>query len=206
MKQRIEAKEEIYLILAEFFKFPTEEFYQEVKKGEIEERLKVLFQEAGFNPLETQFQNLVDTFNNMKQNYMHCFMGVTKPYAPPVESVYKVWTTDPTAEISIAKSKGYFYGDAALHIRHLFEQFQIEVPDEYKNMPDHLTLELEFLAYLIKSDTRDFARQFILDHLDWLNDFRRELKPLENSQLYVEVTNVIISTIKSELKGLEEAV
>ena len=200
---RAEAIEEIYLILAEFYKFPTEEFYQEIIAGGIDQRLQELWRLAGYRSYEVELTKYVDQFPEMKQSYMQCFMGVTKPYAPPVESVYKVWTTDPSAELSIASSKGYFMGDAALHIRYLFEQFQISIPEEYKNMPDHLTLLLEFLSYLLREDRKEFAKQFIIDHFDWLDEFMQELKQLEQSSLFVEVTALVKLAVEDELKQLE---
>ncbi|WP_339062169.1 hypothetical protein [Tepidibacillus marianensis] len=44
-----EALEEIYLTLAEFFKYPTEEFYQELKEGLIEKRLEELTRFVGYS-------------------------------------------------------------------------------------------------------------------------------------------------------------
>ena len=200
---RAEAIEEIYLILAEFYKFPTEEFYQEIVAGGIDKRLQELWRLAGYRPYQVELSNYVNQFSEWKQSYMQCFMGITKPYAPPVESVYKVWTTDPSAELSIASSKGYFMGDAALHIRYLFEQFQITIPEEYKNMPDHLTLLLEFLSFLLREDQKEFAKQFLTDHFDWLDDFMLELKQLNNSSLFVEVTALVKLAVEDELKKLE---
>ena len=201
---RTEAIEEIYLILAEFYKFPTEDFYQEVIDGSVDHRLQELWELAGYRSHLIALKDYVHQFSEMKQSYMECFMGITKPYAPPVESVYKVWTTDPSAELSIARSKGYFMGDSALHIRHLFEQFKVQVPEEYQNMPDHLTLLLEFLSYLLKEDQKEFSKQFIVDHLDWLDDFKSELTKLKQGTLFVEVTNLVQQAVEDELKHLEE--
>ncbi|UTW68982.1 molecular chaperone TorD family protein [Anaerobacillus sp. HL2] len=92
---------------------------------------------------------------------MDLFSGIKQPFAPPIESLYKQWTTDPTAQVSIAKNKGYLMGDAALHMKYLYDQYQIEVPEGFSNMPDHLTLQLEFLAFLHESGSYDTVKQFI---------------------------------------------
>ncbi|WP_339062170.1 molecular chaperone TorD family protein [Tepidibacillus marianensis] len=139
----------------------------------------------------------------MKQLFVRCFMGVEQPYAPPVESIYKVWTTDPTSSLSMAKSKGYFYGDPALHLKHLYQQFQLELPDEYANMPDHLTLIIEFLTFLILEGTDQQVSQLLADHFDWLDDFRTELAKVDNVGFYLDVTDVFISMIQQEKERSE---
>ncbi|MFX0559834.1 molecular chaperone [Tepidibacillus infernus] len=198
VSQNKQAKVEIYLTLAEFFKFPTEDFYQDVMNGTVDQLLVEMAKEANYTKPTVQLKGRFPNFSEMKQTYMRCFMGVIKPYAPPIESVYKVWTTDPTAGLSIAKSKGYLFGDAALHIRHLFEQFHLEIPDDYAKMPDHLTLLLEFLAFLIKETSEEHVNQFVADHLDWLEDFKHELLKVNDSSFYIDVTDIIISFINNE--------
>ncbi|TCS84462.1 TorD/DmsD family molecular chaperone [Tepidibacillus fermentans] len=197
-----EVVEEIYLILAEFFKFPTEEFYQEVVQGLIDQRLEELTGFMGYPKPNVFFKNRFTSFQEMKQLYVRCFMGVVQPYAPPVESVYKVWTKDPTASLPNATSKGYYYGDSALHLRHLYQQFQLEIPEEYTSMPDHLTLLLEFLTFLVQNGTIRQVYQLIVDHFDWLDDFRTELTKVENSQFYLDVTDVLIAIISYERQSL----
>ncbi|MFV9510041.1 TorD/DmsD family molecular chaperone [Tepidibacillus sp. LV47] len=192
------ALEEIYLILAEFFKYPTEEFYYEVTEGLTDQRLAELTQFVRYPVPKFSFKNRFNSFYDMKQEFIRCFMGVERPYAPPVESVYKVWTTDPTFSLPIANSKGYFFGDSALHLKYLYEQFQLEIPEEFSNMPDHLTLLLEFLAFLIKEGTDDQVKQLLMDHFDWLNDFRLKLSKVRNSDFYLNVTDVLIDILDYE--------
>lgn len=202
-QQRKEALEEIYLILAEFFKIPTKGFYEEVANGAIDARLRDLFAAVEYHYPGISLASGFTGFEDMRQNYINCFIGSAKPFAPPIESIYKVWTTDPSAEMAMAKEKGYLYGDSALHIRHLFEHFLLEIPEEYSKMPDHLTLLLEFLGFLIQNGSDDEARQLIIDHFDWLDDFKKELAKVENSSFYIDVTDLIIQATNRELNRLK---
>jgi len=201
--EKKEALEEIYLTLAEFFKYPTKEFYHELHDGLIEKRFEELTEFIGYSIPQVSFQKRFETFDQMKQLYVRCFMGVEQPYAPPVESIYKVWTADPTSSLSIAKSKGYFYGDPALHLKHLYEQFQLELPEEYNNIPDHLTLLLEFLTFLILEGTNQQVNQLILDHFNWLEDFRTELAKVDYNGFFLDVTDIVISMIQQEKERSE---
>lgn len=197
--RRKTAAEEIYLILAEFFKFPTAEFYDDIRSGRVDEQLRALFFEAGYVSEEIELRHHVGSFEEMKANYSRCFLGMTRPFALPVESVYKVWTTDPTAQVSIANSKGYLMGDSALHIQHLFQQFQLEVPQEYEKMPDHLTILLELLAVIIRERGIAERTTFIRDHFDWLDDFLEALSPVPGHELYTHVTKTVQRCVDNEL-------
>ncbi|MEQ6377359.1 molecular chaperone TorD family protein [Bacillaceae bacterium S4-13-56] len=198
-----EAIQEIFLIFSEFYKPPTVEFYEQLHSGEIDRLLEILFSQADYDLKLTSFKDYLTNFKKYKRNYNRTFIGTGRPFATPVESVYKVWSTNPALQSSpMARSKGYFNGDSAMHIRYLFEELNIEIPEEYKMMPDHLTLLLEFLAFLIGSDYEIYAKQFIQDHLDWLGDFFYKLQTLENSELYVVVTDLIRQVLSEEKRRL----
>lgn len=199
-KEHIDVLEDLNILLAEFYKKPTTDFYQEIINGTIENQLKELFQLVGFKYPDVSIKNRFDDFSKMEESYMHCFLGVSKPFAPPIESVYKVWTTDPSVEMAIANEKGYLYGDSALHIKHLYEHFQLEIPKEFNSMPDHLTLLLEFLSFVIKNRSLDEVNQLLVDHFDWLNDFKKGLKKAKYSSFYVDVTGIVIQAINEEQK------
>lgn len=182
--------EDFFYTFAEFYKYPTKEFYEEITSGKLDEFLREAFTIMG-ERIEPNFQEQVPSLKVLQENYMNCFSGIIQPFAPAVESVYKVWTKDPTASVSIAKSKGYLMGDVALHMKHLLKQYQIGLPEGYENMPDHLTILLEFCAYLQVNTTNLHLTIFINDHLDWLHLFEEELMKSSNSSFYVYTTNML---------------
>jgi len=107
-QQRKEALEEIYLILAEFFKIPTKGFYEEVANGAIDARLRDLFAAVEYHYPGISLASGFTGFEDMRQNYINCFIGSAKPFAPPIESIYKVWTTDPSAEWRWQRKKAIY--------------------------------------------------------------------------------------------------
>lgn len=183
-------------ILAEFYKYPNEDFYNEVASGNLDKELTSLFSKLDVQ-IDLKFQAICPPLKELQSQFMDLFSGIKQPCAAPVESLYKQWTTDPTAQVSIAKSKGYLMGDAALHMKYLYEQFQIEVPEGYQNMPDHLTLQLEFLAYLHECSNFETGKQFTDEHLDWLGTFLEELEKLEDNAFYLNATLVLQTFLKN---------
>ncbi len=194
------------MLLAEFYKPPTNELYQALRNGTVLEEL------TPFVKLEETYEDSFSSYENMKQSYIYCYLGPSEPFAPPIESLYKQWTDDPTAAVSFARQTGFFYGDPALHVQYLFRQFKLELPEEYRAMPDHLTLLLEFLSFLLEHGTADQIHSFISDHFDWLDDFVLELKKADTSLFFVSITQIVNQLVhspafgyRSELPGEERS-
>lgn len=187
-----EELQNILIIFAEFYKYPSEELIKEINTGQLDRDLAALFSNVGFL-FKPNIQENIQTGLGLREQYHYCFSGIKKPFVTPVESIYKQWTSDQTVKLSIAKSKGYLMGDSALHMKHLFQQFGVTIPDEYAYMPDHLTLQLEFLALLIEKKRIDIIKQFFKDHLDWLPFMIDELKPLDDSSFYIYITVMLQS-------------
>lgn len=97
------------------------------------------------------------------------FVPGTPFAALPVESLYKQWTQ--LEGNAFGAQRGLFLGDAARHVRALYEALDIQVPAQFASMPDHLTLELELLSMLLEVGNLEAAREFARDHLDWLGAY-----------------------------------
>lgn len=94
----------------------------------------------------------------------------------PVESLFKPWTDDPTAELSFAREKGWLGGDPAAHLRELYLSLGIEIPPELAHAPDHLALELSLMGLLFEFGTAQQREQFRLQHLDWVAELSAEAR------------------------------
>jgi len=202
--KRQEVVAEIFLILAEFYKYPTEDFYNNIINGDVDKQLAELFKAVNYELDTPQFTSWVGDFKGLRAEYSSSFLGITAPFAVPVESAYKVWTNDTSFQIPIANSKGYVMGDSALHIMHLFEHFQLQIPEEYAQMPDHLTILLELYGFIIKERSLQQCKVFLKDHFDWLGDFEEVLKKVDKSKFYIYVVDVLKKVIREEKKYLEK--
>ncbi|RSK26202.1 dehydrogenase [Bacillus sp. HMF5848] len=194
------AYEELLYVIAEFFKPPIYKFYKELDYEGIERLLKSIgYDEQVTWPKPSSYEDL-------QYMYMRCFVGPDHLTSPPVESLYKRWTTDSTAQVSFASEAGYLYGDSALHMEHLYEVNGLEIPAFYSRIPDHLTLLLEFAAYLIELDQYSALKNFIHEHLDWLPALRTQLAAIKDSHFYVCIINILIDVLtllENEVEGRE---
>lgn len=189
------AMAETFVTLAEFYKYPNEEFHRQLASQALLENLAFSITDASFACGFAQQDFIIPKLFELQQEFTRCFIGINGPSAVPIESIYKVWTTDKSAQLSIANKKGYLMGDAAIHIRHLLDGLGLEIPEEYRQRPDHLTILLELLAYLINNRNIQEVSGFLRDHFDWLTDFQSKLLEIKALPLYIHLTDCLIKCI-----------
>ena len=115
-----------------------------------------------------------------------------------VESTHKPWTADGECRMVFSRSTGLLMGDAALHMRELYRQAGLEVPEEFLSTPDHLVLELEFLGILYRSASQRQVRGFIADHLDWVSGLEAELEQAGSHPFYRDAVGMIRRFLERE--------
>ncbi len=194
----VEALGEALQIIADFYKFPDEEFHRQLTTGVIHSRLKLLLEQAhfSFRDLGERPIDQLPPLAQYKQEYMRTMMAGHGRAALPIESIYKIWTTDKSANLNIAQQKGYLMGDSAIHISHLLKTLGLEIPAEFKNMPDHLTILIELLAFLLVNYSGEEVHTFITEHFDWLKDFKAKLEEIGALSIFIEITSWLISIIE----------
>ncbi len=114
----------------------------------------------------------------------------TSPVNPrlvPVESVHKVWSSDPSCEMPFAREKGLLQGDAAHHLYQLYRSVGFELPAQYADSPDHLVLELEFMSLLVETAGTAEQRTFLDQHLDWIPALISDAQRRGVPQLYCDL-------------------
>ena len=115
-----------------------------------------------------------------------------------VESTYKPWTQDKGSGMVFAESTGLVMGDPAVHLLDVYREASIEVPEAFRSTPDHLILELEFLAFLYRSGTPEQTSRFIADHLDWIPDLREEMERARAKPFYRRAVELIDIFVRNE--------
>lgn len=189
---------EIFRVLAELYKPPTSEFWNELNQ----ENLLHSLHQTSMEVFGLDAQSLIEALPADYEQFNLLFKTISdgeKAAALPVESLYKPWTQDSTCTLPFAKSKGYLQGDSALHIRYLLNEFQIQIPPEYAGMPDHITILLELLAYFIEFAQEEFTKQFITDHFDWLEEFSEKHAEVSGHPFYLQVTGYLIKVLDAML-------
>lgn len=208
-QEQLKPLSQLCLALAEFYRFPDQQFFRELVRGEWTETIMELSHKAGLTGRQLALPPDL-TFSGLKQEYTRCFIGVGEPAAPPIESIYKIWTADPSAQVVFAKQKGYLMGDSVLHIRYLLRSFGLELPAELTYQPDHLAVLLELLVYFLEKLEFNQTVEYLGDHFDWLPDFYERLLEIDANELYLGVTSLLTECIQhmtvllQDLSSVEE--
>lgn len=164
---RDEARARMYALLAQPLLAPDEDS-RRICSGQWAAEVKQTLQELGTG-LEVPPSLGARSCRRANQEYLDALAAPGHPVRP-VESIHKIWTTDPTACLPIAHERGWLGGDAAAHLRALYAAMQITIPPDFQHAPDHLALELEFMSLLVEQGTPEQQALFRTQHLDWLGD------------------------------------
>lgn len=194
-------RREVYLLLSEAFKQPSAQFV--VEQSKLVQLLNKVMQELNYSLPKDLFENwpaLLPDLPAATAAFRQSFQFPVQSRIVPVESVFRRWTTDPSAEVPFAAEKGLLLSDHALHMKDLYETFCITIPDEYESMPDHLCLELEFAALLLEHEEEAKYRVFIAEHLNWLDDLVAEAEKQVIPEYYLQVIRLTAHFLSLELR------
>lgn len=125
--------------------------------------------------------------HDLSDAYWHWFEDPLGPRVRLVESVYTPWTRGSGADLAFAHERGWLGGDSATHMADLYRDLGLRAPEEWAHAPDHLALEMEFLALLIEHGTPAQQERFLAQHLSWVPDLvaRAEAAGVEGFYLAV---------------------
>lgn len=134
-----------------------------------------------------------------KRQFAAChFTGGLPESALPIESLY-VNTAKAGDLLSPVDGKGMYLGTSARYMSALAEQLGFGIPSEFSDCPDHLALELDMVAVLLRSGMVDEARTFLSERFSWLTAYRRRLINLgSEANFYVCLCDLLIGIVAEQ--------
>ncbi|MBI5406745.1 MAG: molecular chaperone TorD family protein [Nitrospirae bacterium] len=207
----------VYAMLSECFKEPCLEFAEDVATGRLYEVIAEglmglnipVFPDTlkglrGDNlmmgptigpvigPIIGKDEAMLNVYHRLREAYYSLFFPL---YVVPVESVYKAWKEG-------KDEKGYIMGDPAIEMKKRYGMAGIEIPEIYKDTPDHISLLLEYASLLCENLEEESRAGFVSGHLDWVEDLRNDIYKYSESHFYRTVADVMVSFIKGERTNL----
>lgn len=121
------------------------------------------------------------------------FTGGLPESAVPVESLYGPWMQRDSRETPFAHVGGLYDSDAAHYMRDLIDRMGLSLPTSFASYPDHLAIELDLVAVMLRSGMREEARAFLVERFEWLTAYRMQLMQLhDNASFYIGLIDVIL--------------
>ncbi len=194
------ARSNFYLALSRIFVFPEKGIIESITDGSLQEELKAMIKELPYPLEDAEFLEKdysIEDEEEFQSNYIRVFD--VSPGGPPC----------PLYE-------GLYYPDRRKIMEELmrfYEHFGLK-PDIKKNeLPDHISMELEFLHFLTFRETQALGlkkdcspllraeRDFLERHpLDWIPQLIKKLEKAEPPKFYIHLCNFLNGFLRSDLK------
>ena len=196
----------VYAMFSSLMQPPTPAVHQEIMAGKPARVWDGLSVPDGTRPAipENWLPAAFPLYDQWRRIYNNA-MPPANPLIVPVESIYKVWTTDPSCEMPFARETGLLQGDSAQHLYQVYCEIGFELPTMYADRPDHLVLELEFMGLLVEAAEPAVQLLFISQHLDWLPRLVADAEHKEAPALYLDLFRWIEGFLALERRRVAQA-
>ena len=191
-----QSRMEVYRLLADCFHLPNENLKK--KLARLSNTIKILCGEAAeyVHLMKKDLERLED-LECLKIDYARLFVGPYTLSAPPYGSLY-------------LEGKRLVMGDSTLDAQKRYRQAGVDIAGNFKEAPDHIAVELEFMHLLIFKEIEAATRSniaafgnylkeqqfFLEDHLGaWVSDFTKNIIANADTEFYkalAKSTNIIV--------------
>jgi len=217
LKELASARQKVYSFLsAAFSEPPSSEQLEALRASDFLCEAGKLFSEHVLIPLTKYARTdaaIADLQRQGRQEFMNLFKVPGGQYVTPYESVYR-----DTRDIAGKKVKGLLMGQYAVDVQKWYQLAALEIADEYKDLPDHICLEFNYLAHLCGKESKfasvgdekkiirtwSMQRDFLAGHIvPWIALLSDKIH--ENSQhaYFCAVANMAVEFTKRDLATLE---
>lgn len=203
----------LYHFVAGCYTYPSREFHRALHQSELWRQLRTVGKTLG-QPVHQAITNLQDGIGmgheeerlpllDIEIEYTYLFINaISHLPAPPYESAYG--------------SEGLLMGRAASQVLRAYRDAGLAMCEDYGLLPDHLTTELEFMAYLVEQEAVTLrvassqaeawqARQqrFLAEHLlRWSPVFLARVAKYARRPFYLRIADLTAALFRSEEQQL----
>jgi TorA maturation chaperone TorD len=149
------------------------------------------------------------------REFANLFLVPGGQHIAPYESVFR-----DRREIDGREISGLLMGQSALDVQQWYRLAALEISADFKELPDHIGLELHYLAYLCAKEqefadaddigkqtrAREMQRDFLKAHvLSWLPDLAAQIQTKAKLPLYPAIASLAVEFCRNDLATLETA-
>ena len=205
---RERARGEAYKLLAECYYLPTPGLTG--KLTDLEQQMSGVCTEAMLY-IKKMYEEIkrLDDLDALALDFSRLFLGPYKLHAPPYGSVY-------------LDGERQIMGKSTLEVRNKYREAGLDVSTDFRNPPDHISAELEFMYFLILKEIEaiedsdidtaisllERQRAFLREHLGaWVFDFADTVEEKAETDFYknlARATRTFIEENFDELSDLSE--
>ena len=153
-KQKAQAAQMLALILARVFNYPDRDFTKEFINGETSKQLDACINILKLEDLDQPLADIQNYFKNNK-NLEKCQLDLEKEYT------WLFFASKPRAVYLFESvyTEGKLLRDSTFNVARMYYDAGLNVVETMKLPPDHMAVELEFLAYLLFNEAKSFSEK-----------------------------------------------
>ena len=202
---RQRARADSFRLLAECYRLPNSELADGIK--DLEDNIATVCSEAApyVQKMKEEFEVAGD-LEALTVAYARLFVGPYELLAPPYGSVY-------------LDGERQVMGESTLEVRNRYREVGLDISSDFRDPPDHIAAELEFMYFLIFKEIealgafdidgtislREKQRDFLRAHLGtWVFDFADNIEEKAETDFYKNLAKASKTFLKQELEQLEE--
>ncbi len=148
------------------------------------------------------------------QEFMSLFKVPGGQYITPYESMFR-----DTRDVAGKQVKGLLMGQSAVDVQRWYKLAAFDISEEYKDFPDHICLEFNYLAHLCGKErefagagdnskltrAREMERDFLAAHvISWIDALRDKLYDKSQHTYFRAIADLAVEFTKRDLSTLEE--
>lgn len=175
-----------------------------------------LFSEQTAAPLR-QYAEAVGQTSELErqahQEFMSLFKAPGGQYITPYESVFR-----DARDVAGKRVDGLLMGQSAVDVRKWYKLAAFDIPEDYKDLPDHIYLEFSFVAHLCRKErqlvgaeadpkltgTWEMERGFLAAHVvSWIDALHDRLYDKSQHTYFRAIADLAVEFTKRDLATLE---
>jgi TorA maturation chaperone TorD len=176
-----------------------------------------IFSEATLAPLRKFTQApepVAELVRHLRQQFMGLFKVPGGQYVAPYESVFR-----DTRDMARQPVNGLLMGQAALDVQKWYRLAALDIAPDFKDLPDHIALELNYLATLCAKEqefadagdeakltrAQEMERDFLAAHVvTWVGALGDKIKEKTPELYFRALAQMLVEFTTQDLATLEE--
>jgi len=209
----VKPRREMYRFLASLFLAPpSKELIDLLISPSFLDDLNGILSEDSLKYITKFCQEYDHNHEALKQEYMDLFMIPLGKYVTPYEAVYR-----DEREIDGKKVKGLLMGPSTVDVKRFYKKAGAEIEKNFKELPDHIGTELDFLRFLCESEEEAWEtgneqaalnflkieKDFLKKHLiNWLPDLCEKIFQKTKNNFYLAIAKITLDFVLSDSNTL----